>query len=292
MIPAIDVVVISFRSTALLRRCLRSLASHPAEGGLGVVVVDNAADPETQDLLAEEFPDFNYVTSHENIGFGAAANLGAARGQAETVAILNPDIEVHADTFDRLNGVLAADRDVGCVGPALYREDGSFDHASRRAFPTPLSALGHFTGVGRRLGGGSLASYRAPEVERGTVDAINGAFMLIRRDALEQVGGFDSGYWMYMEDLDLNWRLREAGWSTFFEPEATGTHTKAGTTDGARTGKLEIYFHRGMGRFYRRHYSRNHSSTKNFAIYAGIGAKLLLTLGRLGAQTVGRRTRP
>ena len=94
------------------------------------------------------------------------------------------------------------------AGPRLELEDGSFDHASRRSFPTPLSALGHFTGLGRREGAsGALADYRAPAVESGPVDAINGAFMLIRRAALEQVGAFDERYWMYMEDLDLCYRF-------------------------------------------------------------------------------------
>ena len=87
-------------------------------------------------------------------------------------------------------------------------EDGSFDHAAKRSFPTPLSALGHFTGLGRRPARPrALAPTGAPEVERGPVDAVNGAFMLMRRAALEQVGLFDEGYWMYMEDLDLCYRL-------------------------------------------------------------------------------------
>ena len=99
------------------------------------------------------------------------------------------------------------------AGPRLELEDGSLDHASRRSFPTPLSALGHFTGVGRReRASGALAAYRAPEVESGPVDAVNGAFMLIRRAALD-AGRRSSTtrYWMYMEDLDLCYRFAEAG---------------------------------------------------------------------------------
>ena len=86
------------------------------------------------------------------------------------------------------------------VGPQLERPDGSLDHAGKRSFPTPLSALGHFSGVGRRLGasGRLAAAYRAPEVESGPVDAVNGAFMLMRRSVFEAAGGFDQDYWMYM----------------------------------------------------------------------------------------------
>ncbi len=174
---------------------------------------------------------------------------------------------------------------IGCSGPALYQEDGSFDHAARRGFPTPLSSLGHFTGIGRRVESGPLAGYRAPEVERGPVDAVNGAFMLLRRRALEQVGLFDEEYWMYMEDLDLNWRLARGGWITFYEPAVRAIHTKGGTTDGRRSPKLELAFHRGMGRFYRKHYAADHPEAFNAFIYAGIGARLAL---RLTAGALGR----
>src|SRR4029077_10494994 len=107
---------------------------------------------------------------------------------------------------------------VGLCGCRLEREDGSFDHAARRSFPTVLGALGHFTGAGRSdRAPGALAQYRAPEVVSGEVDAVNGAFMLMRRAALDEVGLFDEGYWMYMEDLDLCYRLHEAGWVTWYE---------------------------------------------------------------------------
>ena len=103
--------------------------------------------------------------------------------------------------------------EVAVVGPRLLRPDGSLDHAAKRSFPTPLSALGHFTGIGRR--DGAHGPPRRLPGARGRVrpvDAVNGAFMLMRRAAFEQAGGFDEGYWMYMEDLDLCYRLAQRGW--------------------------------------------------------------------------------
>ncbi len=102
--------------------------------------------------------------------------------------------------------------------------------------------------------------------------------MLLRREALDQVGLFDEGYWMYMEDLDLNWRLARAGWITWYEPSVRAIHTKGGTTERRRSPKLETAFHRGMGRFYRKHYASDHSEAFNAFIYAGIGAKLAASL--------------
>jgi N-acetylglucosaminyl-diphospho-decaprenol L-rhamnosyltransferase len=278
--PGLDVVIVSYRSRDLLGRCLDSLAAHPAPGPMTVTVVDNASGDGTPEAIAASHPDVGLIALDDNLGFGAATNIGIRRGSEPYVLALNPDAAVEDGTLATLLDLMEADPVVGCAGPALFQEDGTFDHAARRSFPTPISSLGHFTGIGRRLGGGTLAAYRAPEVERGPVDAVNGAFMLLRRRALDRVGVFDEGYWMYMEDLDLNWRLAQDGWVTFYEPGARAVHSKGGTTGGTRDARLTIAFHRGMGRFYRKHYAPERPDALNALIYAGIGAKLALALGR------------
>jgi GT2 family glycosyltransferase len=142
--------------------------------------------------------------------------------------------------------------------------------------------------LGRRAGAsGRLAAYRAPEVDSGPVDAVNGAFMLMRRSAFEAAGGFDEGYWMYMEDLDLSYRLAQEGWLSWYEPTATVIHVKGGTVGGERSPRLNWHFHRGMGRFYRRHYAPHRSASFNALVYVGIAARLATSL----AQAVVRRSR-
>jgi GT2 family glycosyltransferase len=169
---------------------------------------------------------------------------------------------------------IESDPRIGIAGPRLLTADGSLDHAAKRSFPTPLSALGHFTGIGRRSGAtGRLAAYRAPRVESGPVDAVNGAFMLMRRAAFDEAGGFDEGYWMYMEDLDLSYQLAQAGWITWYEPGATVHHVKGGSSDGARSLRLNWAFHKGMLRFYRKHYARERSWATNVVVYLGIAIK-------------------
>ena len=101
--------------------------------------------------------------------------------------------------------------------------------------------------------------------------------MLIRRAALEQVGLFDEGYWMYMEDLDLCYRFREAGWMTWYEPSVTVIHAKAGTSGKHRATRLNYAFHYGMLRFYRAHYAARHSPLYNLTIYIGIAVKFCLS---------------
>src|SRR5207249_6006255 len=168
----------------------------------------------------------------------------------------------------------------------------SLAHAGRRSFPTIVGALGHFTGLGRREHAASrLAQYRAPDLTgSGPTDAINGAFMLVRRSAIDEVGLFDEGYWMYMEDLDLCYRFAQAGWVTWYEPSATVIHVKAGSSGRVRSPRLNYAFHYGMFRFYRKHYAATRSRLLSAAVYVGIAAKLVLSLAR-NALTDSTRAR-
>jgi GT2 family glycosyltransferase len=245
-----------------------------------VQVVDNASGDGTAEMVAAEFPSVELTVNESNLGFSAANNLALRRGEAEHALVLNPDTRLTPGAVDTLLELMDSRPELGMCGPRLELPDGSLDHASRRSFPTPLSALGHFSGIGRRLDSGPLAAYRAPDVERGPVDAINGAFMLIRRRALDQAGLFDEGYWMYMEDLDLCYRFREAGWTTWFEPGVTVIHEKAGTSGPNRSPRLTYAFHYGMYRFYRKHYAPQRSALANLTIYVGIAAKLAIALAR------------
>jgi N-acetylglucosaminyl-diphospho-decaprenol L-rhamnosyltransferase len=280
----LDVSIVSYRSEGLLRDCLASLREHAPGRPMSVHVVDNASRDGTAEMVAREFPEFLLTARDQNRGFAAANNIAIRAGSAPYVLVLNPDTRVTAGSLDRLCELMDARPEVGVAGPRLELEDGSFDHAARRSFPTPLSALGHLTGIGRRRESGTLAAYRAPDVESGPVDAVNGAFMLIRRAALNEVGLFDEGYWMYMEDLDLCYRLAQAGWVTWYEPSVTVIHVKAGTTGPDRSVRLNRAFHYGMYRFYRTHYAAGRNPVVNLAVYCGIALNLLVTVVRSAAR--------
>jgi GT2 family glycosyltransferase len=277
-----DVVVVSYRCEPMLRDCLESLRQH-SNGQINVHVVDNASRDGTAEMVAREFPEFQLTASERNLGFGAANNVAIRAGSAPYVLCLNPDTRITEGALDQMMEVMDR-RMVGICGPRLELEDGSFDHAAKRSFPTPLSALGHFTGVGRRRGSGALAAYRAPEVDAGPVDAVNGACMLIRRTALDDVGAFDEDYWMYMEDLDLCYQFDKGGWVTWYEPSATVIHLKAGTTGAIRSPRLNYAFHYGMFRFYRKHYAAQRAKVVNALVYAGIAVKLLISMARNAAR--------
>jgi GT2 family glycosyltransferase len=264
--------------------CLDSLREHPPATGLSVHVVDNASHDGTVELIRSEFPDVVVTAATENLGFAAASNIGIRAGSAPYVLVLNPDTRVTAGALDALVALMDERTDVGISGCRLLRDDGTPDHAARRSFPTIAGALGHFLGIGRRRHAPSrLAQYVAPDVP-GPVDAVNGAFMLMRREALEQIGLFDEGYWMYMEDLDLCYRFRAAGWTTWYEPSVVVYHVKHGTSGPIRSVRLNYAFHYGMLRFYRKHYARERSPLTNALVYGGIAVKLVVSVARSGLR--------
>ena len=277
----LEVVIVSHGAEALLRRCLRSLAEHPASDPMRVTVVDSGSPDSTPDMVAREFPTVRLLR-RGNIGFSAANNLALREDGAGAVLLLNPDTEVYAGTLDAALARLRSEPRIGMVGVKLLTESGELDHACKRSFPTPLSALAHFTGIGRAGdAAGALGQYRATHLgadEPGEVDAVNGAFMLCRAEAVRQVGLLDEGYWLYMEDLDWCHRFWDAGWEVFYEPTGVALHVKGGSSAGRRAPRQEIAFHRGMGRFYRRFDAPEHKPLVNMAVYAGIGAKLAASL--------------
>lgn len=277
----VEVVIVSHGAEALLRRCLCSLAEHPASDPMRVTVIDSGSPDSTPEMVEREFPAVRLLR-RENIGFSAANNLVLREDDAAAVLLLNPDTEVYAGTLDAALARLRSEPRIGMVGVKLVTESGELDHACKRSFPTPLSALAHFTGIGR--GGdatGALSQYRATHLgddEAGEVDAVNGAFMLCRAEAVREVGLLDEGYWLYMEDLDWCRRFWDAGWKVFYEPAGVALHVKGGSSAGRRAPRQEIAFHRGMGRFYRRFDAPEHNPLVNAAVYAGIGAKLATSL--------------
>jgi GT2 family glycosyltransferase len=256
-----------------------------------VHVVDNASHDGTIELIAETFPQVRLTAATDNLGFAAANNLVIRDSHGTYVLALNPDTEITEGALDALLALMDGRPDIGIAGCRLERTDGSFDHAARRSFPTIAGALGHFLGVGRRdRAPKALSQYRATDVEGGPVDAVNGAFMLMRRSALEEVGLFDEGYWMYMEDLDLCYRFAQAGWVTWYEPSVTVLHVKAGTSGAIRSARLNHAFHYGMYRFYRKHYAPQRSIVTNLATYVGIAVKLAASLMRAELKRAASRS--
>lgn len=286
--PRLEIIVVSYRSPALVRACLASLRAFAPPATL-THVVDNASGDETVGVVRDEFPEVRLHALDDNVGFSRANNIALRLSTAPYVLLLNPDTEVLEGSLEHMLGLMDARPDVGMSGCRLVQPNGEFDHAAKRGFPTPLSALGHFTGIGRRgSASGRLAAYRDPDLDEfgtGEVDAVNGAFMLVRREALESVGLLDEGYWLYMEDLDWCYAFHQRGWKVLYDGSVSVIHVKGGSAGQHRRPRQNIAFHRGMGRFYRKWYAGD-KLIVDVAVYCGILGKLAISLTR---SAVGRR---
>jgi GT2 family glycosyltransferase len=291
---ALEVVIVSSTGARdLLRTCLSSLRANPAEGErMTVHVVDNASTDGTPEMVREEFPEVVLHALDWNSGFCVANNLVLRESNADFVLALNPDTEVYEGALAHMLHVMREQPDIGMSSCRLAQLDGTLDHASKRSFPTPLGALAHFVGVGRGDHAPSwLAQYRAPELgefDAGEVDAVNGAFMLVRREALDDVGLLDEGYWLYMDDLDWCFRFKRKGWKVWYDGAVTVMHVKGGTTVTKRHRGLRhnLAFHRSMGRFYRKFYAGK-NPLLDALIYVAILGKLAVSIAR---SAVARRS--
>ena len=286
-IEQLDVAIVSWTGAREhLRACLASLrANPPSSADMRVHVVDNASSDGAAAMVRDEFPEVQLHALDYNSGFCVANNIVLRGSRSPWALLLNPDTEVYAGALDHMLEVMRARPEVGMAGCRLAQPDGTFDHAAKRSFPTPLGALAHFAGVGRgRRAPRWLAQYRAPdlgEYDSGEVDSVNGAFMLVRREALDDVGLLDEAYWVYMEDLDWCFRFHQKGWKVWYDGAVTVMHVKGGTSvsNGHRGLRPNIAFHRSMGRFYRKFYAGRRPAV-DVVIYLAILGKLAISVTR------------
>jgi N-acetylglucosaminyl-diphospho-decaprenol L-rhamnosyltransferase len=291
------IIVTSTGARELLRDCLVSLREHPLKAGAqAVYVTDNASTDGTPEMVRDEFPEVKIASMEKEVTFSSANNYWLRRTSAPFALVLNPDTEVAEGALDRMIDLMRERPDVGMAGCRLVQRDGTFDHAAKRSFPTPLGSLAHFTGIGRRPGAGPrLAQYRAPQVDEhgaGEVDAVNGAFMFVRREGIGDVGYMDEGYGNPgMDDLDWCYRFKQGGWKVWYDGTATVIHVKGGVTVETRKKRRyrslrhNIAFHRSIGRFYRKFYA-GRNPLMDIAVYAAIAGKFMMSVAR---STIARR---
>src|SRR3954447_6661957 len=232
MTPRVTIAIVSWNTRDLLARCLDSLAPEVERGVADVWVVDNASTDGSPDLVRERYDGVHLIASEENLGFGRAINLVARETASEWIATANADIALRDGALDMLLEAGERDPGAGAIAPRLVLPNGQTQH-SVFAFPTIffslILAVGAFRlspAVADRL---AFPGHWNKERARRVPWAV-AAFLLFRRRAWDDAGGFDERQWMYAEDLDLGWRLREAGGATRYEPRAVVDHHHAAAT--------------------------------------------------------------
>jgi GT2 family glycosyltransferase len=273
----LSIVIVSFNCRAALTLCLESIDTERSALPAEVIVVDNASTDGTVAELNARFPWVRVIENHANVGFARAMNEALEIAGGELVLALNPDTAVPPGAIASAIAELERHPDVGMLGVKLVRPDGTFDHACKRGFPTIGSALSYFLRLDRLFPRSPrFARYTAGQLgqdEAGTVDAINGAFMLVRREAAREVGPMDERYWLYAEDLDWCHRFWEKGWKVLYWPGVEVVHWKGGSSGDVRSWTLNRAFHRSMWQFYDKHHSADHGRLVSRLVWTGVWAK-------------------
>lgn len=225
--PDVSVVVVNWNTAHMLHRCLASLEAERGTAGLEVIVVDNGSTDGSQDLVLKTFPEVQLISNRENRGYSVANNQGIAASAGRYVFLLNSDTEVEAGCLRSLIDYGDANPSAGIIAPQLLNFDGSLQPSGRR-FPTSLSTLAMLFEVDRLMGRpryGTRRDYSIPA----EVDEVSGAAMLVRREAIERVGGLDESFAWGYEDVDLCRRVKQAGWRVHYFPGAKIKHEWGGS---------------------------------------------------------------
>jgi len=292
------IVIVSWNTRDLLRDCLASVC---ADHGLDVevCVVDNASTDGSPEMVEREFPQMRVIRSLRNGGFAYANNLGLKASGLDSIAdegipryalLLNSDTVIPADGLAQMMAFLDAHPEAGAAGPKLVRLDGTLDLACRRSFPTPEVSFYHFTGLSKlfpfspRFARYDL-TYLDPD-ELTEVDSVNGAFMMVRSEAIRQVGLLDEIFFFGGEDLDWAFRIKAAGWKIYYNPAIVVQHVKRASF--RRNPQAAYEFERAMWLFYRKHYRASTPGWLNVLICLGLALRGGMPLVREMLSDTGR----
>ncbi len=294
MTPDISVIIVSWNVRDLLRDCLDSIragadAGHIVLTGSGteeeaeaapaveVIVVDNLSSDGTPDLLRRDYPWVRLIEPGENTGFTGGNNIGMQHSTGDLLFLLNPDTVVLGDALPRMAAYLAENPQVGALGPQLLNADGSVQ-SSRRRFPTLKTAVFESTWLESIAPAGVLDHYYVRDVaddQTVVVDWVQGAALMVRRDVLAQVGGFDEDFFMYSEELDWQRRIKEAGWQVVYFPEAKIIHY-GGKSSEQVVAQRHIYFQTSKVRYFRKHHGRLAGALVRLVLLANYAVQLVL----------------
>ncbi len=263
----LGLVIVNWNTCDYLQRCLKTVFASEGDFSYEVVVVDNASTDGSPQMVQEQFPQARLIASDENLGYPRGNNAGlrllgyAGAGDVQDDApryalLLNPDTEVPPDALYQMVQFMDSRSDVGVAGPKLVLEDGSLDKACRRGFPTPLVSFYHFSGLAKlfpqseRFGRYNM-TFADPD-DSLEVDSVVGAYMQVRKECIDAAGLMDEDFFMYGEDLDWCYRIKQAGWRVWYHADVTVYHKKRAASSKSKRAPFEFW--RAMLIFYRKHF--------------------------------------
>lgn len=277
----ISVIIVNFNSKDYLTKCVQSVLAStvPVE----VFVIDNGSEDESLSILKNAMgcePRLHLTENKENLGFARANNEVMPMTKSEYILFLNPDCVIKPNTIEAMMEVMDSNPEAGMAGCLIRNPNGSEQAGSRRYIPTPWRSmirvlkLAKFFRKHPRFAIINLAGQPLPD-RPVPMEAISGAFMFVRRKAMEQVGQMDEKYFLHCEDLDWFMRFRKDGWKILFVPHVEITHTK-GVCSLDRQIRVEWYKHKGMIRFYRKFFKHQYPVALMYLVIASVWTRFAL----------------
>ncbi len=253
----LTIQIVNWNAREHLRQALRSLFEHAPTFPFEVLVLDNASQDGSVQMVEKEFPQVRLMVSERNLGFAKGHNELARYARGRYLLILNPDTLIMRNTLTKLVRFAEEHPEAGIIGAKLLNPDGSLQYSCRR-FPNPIAAIFRNTPLGRLFPHNRYTrDYLMLDWDHNSVrevDWVSGAAMLVRREVYEQLGGFDERFFIYVEDVDLCYRAWQVGWKVLYYPDATIIHAIGRSTDLV-ANKMIVTFHQSMYKFYKKHYA-------------------------------------
>jgi GT2 family glycosyltransferase len=256
--PTLSIIIVNYNVKEFLKNLIDSIKRASINLNTEIIIVDNASDDGSIEMIKEKFPDVVLIENKINVGFGKANNQGLRIATGKYILLINPDTLVAEDTFTNMIKFFDTQPDAGMAGCKILNPDGSIQLACRRSFPGPWTAFTKVTGLSTLFPSSKLfARYNLTYLDENQtyeVDAISGSFMMMRKEVFEKVGGFDEQFFMYGEDLDLCYRIQNAGYKIYYVHTTQIIHYKGESTKRSSIDETKIFYH-AMHLFVKKHLS-------------------------------------
>ncbi|MFC5700848.1 glycosyltransferase family 2 protein [Cohnella faecalis] len=279
----LSILILNYNTCRLTLDCLQSVYRSETQYRYEVIVIDNASKDDSVAQIRAQFPQSTLICNEDNVGFAKGNNQGMRIAAGKYVLLLNSDTVVRPDTFETMVRFMEEHPQVGASGCKVVLPNGALDKACRRGFPTPSASFYYAFGFSKRFPGNPrFNQYQLGHLDENLdypVDCLVGAFMLVRKQTIEEAGMLDEQFFMYGEDIDWCYRIKQAGWGIHYYPYTSIVHYK-GASARRRPFKIIYEFHRAMILFHRKHYRKRYSPLVNGLVYAGVGLKFLAALLR------------
>ena len=251
----ISVIVVNWNTRDLLAQAIESLPQKNPRFHLRLIVVDNGSTDGSVAMLEERYPEAIIIENENNIGFARANNQALRVAEGEYALLLNSDAELLPGSLEAMVGLLLSKPEIGIAGARILHPDHSLQ-ASYMDFPNLLREFLILSGIGRLVFGGCYPSHSLQRAKKARpVDYVSGACMLVRRDAFVEVGGFDESFFMYAEEVDLCYRMQQAGWQVWYQPAAGVVHLGGGSSRSL-PAKREADLYQSRVQYFLKHHGR------------------------------------